>query len=135
MRRSPITRHTALRRGKPVRKRRATPRRSSRVRNREYMIFVKTLLCCIEEHSPDPHYHDDPCDPVIEADHVGRRGIGQKCSDDETIPLCARHHRERHNARGIFSDLAREQMREWLDAQIRRTQTLWAEHNGHDSDA
>lgn len=28
-----------------------------------------------------------------EAAHVGRRGIAQKCSDLETIPLCAYHHR------------------------------------------
>ena len=29
----------------------------------------------------------------VEAAHVGERGLGQKCSDRETIPLCARHHR------------------------------------------
>jgi len=27
-----------------------------------------------------------------EAAHVGDRGLGQKCSDRETIPLCAEHH-------------------------------------------
>lgn len=28
-----------------------------------------------------------------EAAHVGQRGLSQKCSDRETIPLCAFHHR------------------------------------------
>lgn len=28
-----------------------------------------------------------------EAAHVGRRGLSQKCSDRETVPLCALHHR------------------------------------------
>lgn len=28
-----------------------------------------------------------------EAAHVGQRGLSQKCSDHDTIPLCAWHHR------------------------------------------
>lgn len=28
----------------------------------------------------------------IEAAHVGARGLGQKCSDYETLPLCGNHH-------------------------------------------
>jgi len=38
-----------------------------------------------------------------EAAHVGERGLGQKCSDRETIPLCAAHHRtgpESHHVLG-----------------------------------
>ena len=29
----------------------------------------------------------------VEAAHVGERGLGQKCSDLEAIPLCDWHHR------------------------------------------
>jgi len=29
----------------------------------------------------------------VEAAHVGARGLGQKCSDFETLPLCRDHHR------------------------------------------
>lgn len=29
-----------------------------------------------------------------EAAHVGDRGLGQKCNDRESIPLCVEHHRE-----------------------------------------
>jgi len=38
-----------------------------------------------------------------EAAHVGKRGIGQKCSDWEAIPLCRWHHRigpESHHTLG-----------------------------------
>jgi hypothetical protein len=30
---------------------------------------------------------------MTECAHVGRRGLGQKCSDYESLPLCAVHHR------------------------------------------
>lgn len=30
---------------------------------------------------------------TVEAAHVGERGIGQKCSDREALPLCTHHHR------------------------------------------
>lgn len=29
----------------------------------------------------------------VEAAHVGFRGLGQKCPDRQTVPLCAFHHR------------------------------------------
>jgi len=32
----------------------------------------------------------------VEAAHIGRRGLGQKSSDREAIPLCSAHHREQH---------------------------------------
>ncbi len=30
---------------------------------------------------------------TVEAAHVGKRGLSQKCSDAETAPLCGEHHR------------------------------------------
>jgi hypothetical protein len=32
----------------------------------------------------------------VEAAHIGRRGLSQKSSDKEAIPLCYLHHREQH---------------------------------------
>lgn len=32
----------------------------------------------------------------VEAAHTGPHGIGQKASDDQTIPLCREHHRTLH---------------------------------------
>jgi hypothetical protein len=39
--------------------------------------------------------------------------------------MCQRHHLGRELFMGVFKDWSREQMREWLDEQIHRTQ---AEH-------
>jgi hypothetical protein len=55
------------------------------VRDTAYLKFIRSLPCCV-------------CfrDRGIEAAHIGRRGMAQKCSDRETIPLCSAHHREQH---------------------------------------
>jgi Protein of unknown function (DUF968) len=52
------------------------------LRNGSYLRWIRSLPCCI-------------CGGTrfIEAAHVGERGMGQKCSDFETLPLCADHHR------------------------------------------
>lgn len=57
-----------------------TPFRSPR-----YLKFIRSLPCCVCGRTRS-----------IEAAHVGPRGMGQKCSDLETIPLCALHHKEQH---------------------------------------
>jgi hypothetical protein len=87
-----------------------------RVHRREHLLAVKRLPCC----APGAPVG---CEGVIEADHVGRRGVGQKCDDRETIPLCTRHHAERHALAGPFRGFDRERMRAWLSAQLKETQT------------
>jgi hypothetical protein len=54
-------------------------------RSPAHLAFIRSLPCCVSgrRHS-------------IEAAHVGSRGMGQKCSDFETIPLNALYHREQH---------------------------------------
>ena len=54
-------------------------------RSKEHLAFVRSLPCCVSGRSWG-----------IEAAHVGRRGLGQKCSDFETIPLNSLFHREQH---------------------------------------
>lgn len=39
---------------------------------------------------------------ISEAAHVGERGLGQKCSDRETIPLCVEHHRTQPYAHHVL---------------------------------
>lgn len=58
----------------------------------------------------------------MEADHAGRRPVGQKCDDTEAIPLCTQHHADRHAFSGPFRSFDRDVMREWLDARIEETQ-------------
>jgi hypothetical protein len=60
-------------------------------RDPKYLEWIRTQCCLI--------CHDGP----VEAAHVGERGLGQKCPDRETIPLCAEHHRtgdESHHVLG-----------------------------------
>lgn len=54
-------------------------------RSKEHLAFVRSLPCCVSGRTF-----------CVEAAHVGRRGMGQKCSDFETIPLNALYHREQH---------------------------------------
>jgi hypothetical protein len=57
-------------------------------RGRAYLAWLHGLSCAlcasygVRQYTP------------TEAAHVGRRGLGQKCSDMEAVPLCAMCHRE-----------------------------------------
>lgn len=86
------------------------------MRDPEYMERVRQLpcfvACCFLE----------VCDGPIEADHAGRRPMGRKCSDRETVPLCSLHHRQRTDFSGPFKSWNGLQMRAWLDEAILTTQ-------------
>ncbi len=107
-----------MKRGGPIARRkrlkpkRATQRRSSRVRDREHLLWVKSLPCMVGMDI------GRICEGWSEADHAGKRGMGQKCSDYETIPLCVTHHRERTDGTGHFKGWNKARMRSWLDRQI-----------------
>lgn len=58
-------------------------------RDRKYLAWLRTQACAVPDCRPSSYY-----DGVIEAAHVGAiRGLRQKCSDRDAIPLCAYHHR------------------------------------------
>lgn len=98
-----------IQRRKPIPKRRAKPRRKT-VENtdRDYLKWVRSLLCCVchldlyaawvkdswKDSWIKPLAGEREFIRATEAAHVGARGLSQKCSDRETIPLCALHHRE-----------------------------------------
>lgn len=55
-------------------------------RCKEHLAFIRSLPCCVCGHTRG-----------VEAAHTsGSRGMGQKRSDLETIPLCPPHHQEQH---------------------------------------
>lgn len=112
----PIARRTTLRSSSPPRARKLTPRKSERVRDSAYLVAVKSLPCRARGLSP--------CEGVVEADHQGRRPMGRKCNDDEAVPLCTLHHRQRTDWTGPFKDWTGEEMRAWLLDGIRETQQL-----------
>lgn len=116
----PLKRRKRLERRTRMRQRRRTPRRSERVRDVAYMLAVKALPCCA------PRSPLDLCAGPVEADHAGVRPLGRKCSDHETIPLCAWHHIARHDRLGSFLGWSRAQVRAWLNRRIAETQALLA---------
>jgi hypothetical protein len=122
-RRTPITR-------RPMRRGRHRSKYSKRDRDFAFMGFVKLQLCSVEEENPDPDRDPTPCSGVIEADHVGERGMGQKADDRTCIPMCTGHHRERHDHCGTFKYCTREQIRGWKRRAMARTQTYWCERTG-----
>lgn len=130
MKRTAILRRSAFTRHAPMRRGRRGSKYSKRERDFPRMLFVKTLLCSVEEERPDPDVTPTPCRGVIEADHMGERGIGQKADDSTCAPMCTGHHRERHDHCGSFKYCTKEQLRGWRKRAIARTQVLWGERNG-----
>src|ERR1700761_2541628 len=65
----------------PVRKVRVGNPRRGLVIDEKYKAWIRkqACVCCGTRR-------------YVEAAHVGMRGMGQKCSDYETLPLCSAHH-------------------------------------------
>jgi hypothetical protein len=118
MKRSPLRRTASLSRRARLKPRRATPRRSSRVVDPQFLAVVRTLPCCA------PWL--PRCTSPAEAHHAGYRGIGQKSSDTEAIPLCRTHHSDWHDCRGVFAGWSKESRAEWAAAAIARTRAAVA---------
>lgn len=56
----------------------------------------------------------------------GKRGKGQKASDDEGMPLCNHHHAQLHGLSGYFGGWEKRQLREWQDEQVQRLRNIYA---------
>lgn len=130
MKRTPFSRAKPFDRKRPMRRRRRSTKYSRRPRDFEFMGWVKTLLCSVEEERPDPDREPTPCHGVIEADHMGPRGISQKADDRTCAPMCHGHHGERTDHTGSFKYLKQADLRGWRDRAMARTQALWAERTG-----
>jgi hypothetical protein len=121
VKRSPLERKTRLR------ARRATPRRSARVHDLAFMARVRQLPCLVWTMLPDYALGGryvapaSPCSGSMHAHHMGARGLGQKCSDLETVPFCERHHRDWHDCTGPFADKSKEWRLEFAKAAIEQT--------------
>ncbi len=62
-------------------------RRKNRKPDKEYLEFIRSLPCWV------CRIWGDPQTSRTEVAHVGERGLGTKCPDNETVPLCVAHHR------------------------------------------
>jgi hypothetical protein len=104
---------------------RADPRRSSREMDPDYLAWLRTQTCRAYFLIADLK---DRCNGRMEADHVGMRGLGQKCSDSECLTLCQRHHRDRHGLTGVFAGWSRERMHEWFEVNVRAQRSKYLHH-------
>ena len=89
---SSTRRKTNEHREKLARRKRAKAKGTQPARDPKYLAWIRTLpcVCCklITFRNFTPQKWPN------EAAHVGDRGLRQKCSDYETLPLCVWHHRE-----------------------------------------
>lgn len=86
-----------------------------RSRNIPYMLWVKTLPCAVCGRNNS------------EAAHTGRRGLGQKAPDEQTIPLCPRHHRDYKDALDVAGPVRFQQIHGIdIKALVGRLQGAWA---------
>jgi hypothetical protein len=65
------------------------------------------------------------CDGSVEADHAGRRCVGQKAEDRTCIPLCSHHHAQRASFHGVFKSWNQAKMRAWLTALVLKYQLMY----------
>ncbi len=122
MKRTAIVRSTPLARSSRLPARRATPRRSERVRAPAYLAWIRTLTCAAS------HLPGHVCEGPIEADHVGARPLGRKCDDRETIALCSLAHRQRTDHCGPFRHFTRDDMRAFIAQALLDTADAYARH-------
>lgn len=116
-RRTPLARRTPLRPSKLPAAPRSTERKGPE-RSLEFLAFVRRLPCFYCRTTV-----------AVEAHHWGKRGLGQKCSDFETVPLCKRHHQQWHTE-GTLPNASRS---EWLDAFATfaaKLRTIWENRRG-----
>lgn len=70
------------------------------------------------------------CEGPIEAHHRTGAGLALKAPDDEAMPLCQKHHKERHDGTGVFFRLTKSERRTWEAEMVARYQALYAERTG-----
>lgn len=82
-----------IRTGYINRRRPGKPRRG-RLHDKQYLVWIATLPCIACYPAWFKIDWPDRQQSPTEAAHVGViRGLGQKASDRETVPLCGEHHR------------------------------------------
>ncbi len=116
MKRTPLNRS-------PIRRRAKRSKYAMRERDTPYMLWVKTLRCAAKTYAmPWRVDAETACYGVVEADHMGDRGLGRKADDRTCVPMCVAHHRERTDQNGVFKHATKDQLREWRASVIEDTQ-------------
>lgn len=99
-----------IRRRRPRRLERQTPE------DRERLRAVHLLRCCV---SRVPYA--GPCRLPIQASHVRQMtGLGLKPPDSDTLPMCAGHHEDWEQRKGVFRGWSDGQRWTWAAAALER---------------
>ena len=110
----------------PIKRKTKRSKHARRPRDHFYMGWIKQQRCAIGMMLAPGVLFRFPCNGPIEADHAGRRGLGQKADDDSCIPLCRQHHGDRHDRRGIWDTMSMADQRTFLDATIQACREAFA---------
>jgi hypothetical protein len=132
VKRTAIARSTPLARtGGPQRRtrlapKRATPRRSSRVEAPHYLAWLREQPCGVPFILKDAA---GPCGGPVDPEHKREGvGMGQKASDMDAWACCRIHHDQRHDGRGVFSTMTRDELRTFIRMQIAMFKTAYTAH-------
>lgn len=132
-----LERHTPLSRGKPMERgeglkrsgpmkrswmKKQSPRRvAARKALRPYLGLIAKMPCAGElgVKTSTRTWRDRRCSGPIQVCHLGPKpGMGMKCPDDETGPMCLLLHTDFDQHKGVFAGWSRSERREWADGII-----------------
>lgn len=137
MKRTPLRRKSAIKRGTPKRTDTAkkTTKHARRERDWDRMAWCATLPCALTGWTPAAMAFwvsilwkgrsIGPCDGRTEVHHAGPRAGWRRAADDAVIPLCSKHHRQRTDLAGPFSGWERGTLMEWETAVIEQYRAEW----------
>lgn len=92
----------------------------------QWMALVRGLPCAVTVITEGLNRdHMSRCVGPMQAHHAGPKpGMGLKCSDFETAPMCLGHHRELDMLAGPFKGLVKSELRRWEDNVIEETRMV-----------
>lgn len=87
-------------------------------RDPKRLAWIRTLPCV---------FQGDACEGSTEGHHRTGAGLALKAPDDEAMPLCQLHHRQRHDHTGAFLKLTKAERKTWEAEMVAKYQKLYEE--------
>jgi hypothetical protein len=100
-------------------------------RDDKYRKFVVGQACLCQPCATPPEFHHMTRAPTYAPGEQkpkevrGARGKGQTAADYYGLPLCPRHHGQRHRLTGYFDGWTRHELRYWEEAEHARLRTKY----------
>ena len=100
-------------------------------RHKSYRAWLLTQPCCCQPCTGFVivHHHTAGETERHSKSMGGKRGLSQRSSDADGMPLCPKHHsdlHDNHSRKGFFADFDRAQRQIWQDEQVERLTRLYA---------